>query len=118
MMAEGADLHVLCVVEDNAGNTQSFEFLDDGLEACLEAAYENIKTLSQQQQAVRYALVYTSSVELEPLSNNFSPAILLEFGEKGYLAYSAHCLYEHAGDPQNFVWSDPMPAGEVEPLIV
>lgn len=40
MLAEGEDVNVLLVVEDNLRNVASYVFSDDGAEALIEGAYQ------------------------------------------------------------------------------
>ena len=44
-------------------------------------------------------------------------ALLLEFGERGYRAYSAYSLIDGKGTGDGFTWTDPAPAGEMDPLL-
>lgn len=112
LLAEGADVNVLVVIEDARGNIQSLEFSDDGPEALLEAARSRVR---HQRNAVRYALVYEGAIQME--DNTFASALILEFGEKGYPSYSAYSLFEGRGMHDEFAWTDPAPAGEEEPLL-
>jgi hypothetical protein len=90
----------------------SFEFADDGPEALLEGARNNVR---RTPKAVRYALVYEGAVQLE--DGTFADALLLEFGERGRPSFSAYSLFEGRGAGDGFRWTDPAPAGEEEPLL-
>ena len=123
LLAEGQDVHVLLAVGDSAGNACSFEFSDDGEEACLVGARDKVRALARSKgdascglEAPRYyALCYEGAVADE--QGSFRDALLMEFGEKGCQAYSAYCLFEGRGAGEAFAWTDPAPAGEVESLL-
>ena len=59
--------------------------------------------------------VYEGAVELG--DEGFADALLLEFGERGYHSYSAYSLVDGKGSGDGFSWTDPAPAGEVDPLL-
>lgn len=123
LLASGEAFEVLLVVQDAAGVAASYEFVDDGPEACLEGARDRVRSLARAQgdkdahlgAPVRYALVYEGAVEDE--EGAFVDALLLEFGELGYAAYSAFSLIGGQGMGDGFSWTDPAPAGEMEPLL-
>jgi hypothetical protein len=123
LLADGRDVNVLLVVQDAAGEVASYEFSDDGPEAMLLAAYDRVKELVKSHgdaisgigEPIRYALVYEGAVADE--TGAYQDALILEFGEKGWKAYSAFSLYSGKGAGDGFMWTDPAPAGEVEPLI-
>lgn len=112
LLAAGNAFEVLLAVQDEAGVVSSFEFEDDGPEACLSAARERVGELPA---ARRYAIVYEGAVEAE--DGSYADALLLEFGERGYRAYSAYSLVGGRGEGDGFTWTDPAPAGEMTPLI-
>lgn len=122
-LAEGADVNVLLVVGDSAGNAASFEFANDGEEACLVGAREKVRELARTHGDAKaqigdpryYALCYEGAVALH--DGEYSDALLMEFGEKGQQAFSAYSLFEGRGMGDGFGWTDPAPAGEVEPLL-
>ena len=122
-LAEGTDVNVLVVVGDAAGNACSFELSDDGEEACLEGARDQIRELVRTKGdeelgvgAPRYAaLCYEGAVADE--DGNYADALITEFGEKGAPSYSAFTLVEGKGTGDGFAWSEPAPAGEVEKLL-
>ena len=62
-----------------------------------------------------YAIVYEGAVADD--NDNYQDALMLEFGERGYRSYSAYSLLSGKGRGNGFVWTDPAPAGEVEPLL-
>ena len=113
-LAAGDDVNVLLAVQDAQGNVTPYEFTDDGAEACLEGARDQVKTLGPQIE--RYALCYEASVDPDG-TGEYHEALILEFGERGWPAYSAFSLYEGKGTGERFMWTDPAPAGEVEPLL-
>ncbi len=123
LLAEGNDVNVLLVVQDEEGTLASFEFFDDDPDALLDAAHDRVKELAKKHgdsvegigEPIRYALVYEGMVAVE--SDAYQDALMLEFGEKGWYAYSAYSLYEGKGAGEDFAWTDPAPAGEIEPLL-
>jgi hypothetical protein len=123
MLAEGADVNVLLVVEDAFGTVASFEFADDGPEACLEGARARVRSLHRDggdeksglAAPERYAICYEAAVADE--SGTYRDALLLEFGERGYKSYSAYSLFEGKGAGDDFAWSEPAPAGELDSLL-
>lgn len=123
LLAAGEPVEVLLAVQDARGAVASYEFADDGPEACLEGARDRVRALAASRgsrdeglvEPARYAIVYEGAVEVE--EGTFSDALLLEFGERGYLAYSAYSLVDGKGTGDGFTWTDPAPAGEMEPLL-
>jgi hypothetical protein len=122
-VAEGAAVNVLLAVEDGAGSVASYEFADDGPEQCLEAGRACVRRLAREQgdaeaglgRPVRYALCYEGAVADE--GGAFRDALILEFGERGYRSYSGYSLFEGRGTGDGLAWTDPAPAGELEPLL-
>lgn len=123
LLAAGESVEVLLVVQDEKGTVASYEFADDGPEACLEGARDRVRELAVCHGSaneglvdpVRYAIVYEGAVEME--ADTYADALLLEFGERGYASYSAYSLVEGKGEGDGFTWTDPAPAGEMEPLL-
>lgn len=123
LLACGQQLNVLLVVGDAHGTQASYQLADDDAIALLEGARMQVERLvaSGGDPAVglacpvRYALAYEGAVEID--DGSFSDALLVEFGETGYKAYSAYCLFHGRGRGDAFEWTDPAPAGEVEPLL-
>ena len=112
LLADGEPFVVLLAVQDESGEVSSYEFQDDGPEACLEGAHARVTELPG---AVRYAIAYEGAIEDE--DGSFADALLLEFGERGYRSYSAFSLVDGKGTGDGFTWSDPAPAGELPPLL-
>lgn len=112
LLADGEPFVVLLAVQDESGEVSSYEFQDDGPEACLEGARTRVTELPG---AVRYAIAYEGAIEDE--DGSFADALLLEFGERGYRSYSAFSLVDGKGTGDGFTWSDPAPAGELSPLL-
>ena len=112
LLAAGEPFEVLLAVQTADGETSSYEFEDDGAEACLEAARAKV---SQVAGAQRYAIAYEGAVADE--DGAYADALLLEFGERGWRAYSAFSLVEGKGMGDGFTWSDPAPAGEMPALL-
>ena len=123
ILADGGELNVRVVVEDEARNVASYEFADDGPEALLDGAHRRIVALVKQAgdaeqglgNPLRYALVYEGAIA--DAEGAYQDALILEFGEKGYKSFSAYSLVHGKGQGDPFVWSDPAPAGELEPLL-
>ncbi|MBM6816868.1 hypothetical protein H6A23_06765 [Olsenella uli] len=112
LLAAGEAFEVLLAVQGSTGEVMSFEFVDDGPEACLEGARAKVAEL---KDAVRYAICYEGAIEGD--DGSFSDALLLEFGERGYRSYSAFSLVDGKGAGDGFTWTDPAPAGELPPLL-
>lgn len=123
ILADGGEVPVVLAVQDAKDRTASYEFVDDGIEACIEGAHRRVGELAQaagDQEAgigapIRYAIVYEGAVENG--EGVFEDALLLEFGEAGYVSYSAYSLFRGRGEHEGFAWSDPEPAGEVPALL-
>ena len=47
----------------------------------------------------------------------YQDALILEFGEKNYRSFSAYSLVDGKGEGEGFTWTEPAPAGELEPLL-
>lgn len=112
LLAAGEPFVVLLAVQDESGVVSSYEFVDDGAEACLEGARARVREL---EGARRYAIAYEGAVDAG--DGSFADALLLEFGERGWRAYSAYSLFDGRGTGDGFTWTDPAPAGEMEPLL-
>ena len=112
LLAAGEPFEVLLAVQASDGSVSSYEFVDDGPEACLEGARVQVKGDSG---ARRYAIAYEGAVETE--GDGYVDAVILEFGERGYRAYSAYSLVAGKGTGDGFTWTDPAPPGELEPLL-
>ena len=115
LLAAGEEFGVLLAVEGPDGKVLSFEFEDDGPEACLDAARVRVGELGQGDGALRYAICYEGAVADE--TGAYADALLLEFGERGWRAYSAFSLVDGKGAGDGFTWSDPAPAGEMPSLL-
>lgn len=123
LLADGEDVNVLLCVGDAAGNAASFEFADDGEEACLIGARDKVRQLVRQKGDATcglgapryYAICYEGAVADE--DGTFCDALIMEFGEKGQPAFSAFSLFEGKGAGDGFAWTDPAPAGEVSSLL-
>ena len=123
LVAEGEEVGVLLVVEDVDGNVASCEFTDDGPEQCLEAARDRVAQLGRMGgdagvglgTPLRYAICYEAAIADE--TGAYLDALLLEFGERGYKSYSGYSLFEGRGTGEGLAWTDPAPAGELDPLL-
>ncbi len=122
-LAEGDDVNVLLAVADAAGNVVNFEFSDDGEEACLAGARDKVRALKRSRgeeslelgAPTMYAICYEGAVADK--DGQYDDALIMEFGEKGQQAYSAFSFFEGRGAGEDFGWTDPAPAGEVESLL-
>ena len=111
-LAEQGEMGVLLVCERDGGVVESYEFVDDGPEACIEGAREKVRTTPG---AIRYAIAYEGAVETD--EGAFADALILEFGERGWHSFSAYSLIGGKGQGDNFAWTEPAPAGELELLL-
>lgn len=122
-LAAGEDVNVLLVAEDGQGAVASYEFADDGPEECLEAARSRVRDLARDggdaqsglAAPVRYAICYEAAIADE--DGAYLDALLLEFGENGWKNYSGYSLFKGRGSGEDLAWTDPAPAGEIEPLL-
>jgi hypothetical protein len=112
LLAEGSDLDVLVVVEKASGEIESLTLSDDSEDQLLEGAHEIVRTT---KGAVRYAIAYEAAIEMD--DGTYADALLVEFGEKGRPSFSAYSLFEGKGMGDDFGWTDPAPAGEVDQLL-
>ncbi len=123
MLAAGDEVDVLLAVQDSSGTVASYEFANDGPEACLEGARTRVSELASAggdavarlKAPVRYAIVYSGAVADD--TGVYQDALILEFGERGWEAYSAYSLVDGIGRGDRFRWTDPAPAGQMEPLL-
>ena len=120
-LAEGDDPGVVLVAEDERANRYQAAFTEDGPEACLEGARHFVESNAAGIQSDhvgpinRYAIAYVGGVELDCA---FQDAIIVSFYQQGMAyGYSAYVLFQNAGQGENFMWSDPEPAGE-EPALI
>lgn len=120
-LADGEELGVVLIAEDAHANRYQACFTEDGAEECLEGARHFVETNASGIQSDRvgaldrYAIAYLGGVELDC---EFQDAIIVSFYQRGMsCGYSAYVLYTGAGLGENFMWSDPEPAGE-EPALI
>lgn len=122
-LAEGHAVNVLLAIADAKGSVGTYEFSDDGEEACLLGARERVRAIKRSggdgsfdlAAPCMYAICYEGAVA--DGTDDYGDAIIMEFGEKGSPAYSAYSYFDGRGSGDDFVWSDPAPAGEVENLL-
>lgn len=121
---EGGFLPLLAA-ENAAGERTLLTFDDEELEECLEAARGLVAAAASNGEPlsglsgvpVRYAIAFDGAIR-ESEDGPYESAIIVEYGEHGMSsAYSAYMLYQHAGNPQEFVWTDPAAAGEMDLLV-
>lgn len=112
MLADGGEFGVLVAVEDGGGEVETLDFSDDGPEECLDAARGYVR---DHRDAVRYTICYTGAVAGE--TGAYEDALIFEFGERGYEHFSGYMLFTGKGGGDKFAWTDPSPAGAVEPLL-
>ena len=108
-------------MEDAQGGRAEAVFSDDGEEACLEAAQEFVRARAKGsasdglEACDRYAYAYVGAVQLD---GAYQDAVLVSFFERALpVGYSAYVAFENAGAGDEFVWAEPVPAGEESPLI-
>lgn len=122
-LAEGDMPGVVACVEDAGGNRAAVAFSEDGDEACLNAADDFVVSAGRNGSpedgvgpAVRYAILYLGCIQ--EMDGAYNDAMITVFGEKGSVsAYSAFTLVKGMGQGENFMWSDPEPAGEEQLLL-
>ena len=122
-LAEGDVPGVVACVEDAACNRAAVAFSEDGDEACLNAADDFVVSAGRNGSsedgvgpAVRYAILYLGCIQ--EMDGAYNDAMITVFGEKGSAsAYSAFTLVKGMGQGENFMWSDPEPAGEEQLLL-
>lgn len=119
-LAEGEDPGVAIVMEDASSNAYDALFCEDGTEQCLEAAAAFVSGHAQgiPEEGVgaveRYAIAYVGCVQLDGV---YEDAILVSFCERSLpCGYSAFVAFRGMGQGDDFMWSDPEPAGE-EPSL-
>ena len=120
--ADGSDPGVVLCCEDAYGNRYQAAFSEDGPEACLNGARrfveKNVQGIPSDHvgELERYAIAYAGGVELDD-EGAFEDALIVSFYERGMESgYSAYVLYEGFGQGEDFMWSEPEPAGE-EPSL-
>ena len=123
MLAEDGEMPVFLVIEDAARTVASYEIDGDGPEECLEGAFARVAAAAKAGgdpdqnlgAPVRYGIAYEGAIEDE--TGAYLDALIVEFGERGWRAYSLYSLVEGKGTGEGFAWSEPAAAGEVEPLL-
>ena len=113
MLADGEEFGVLVAVEDENEEIETLDFSDDGPEECLEAAREYVCDL--RDSLVRYTICYVGAIADE--DGAYEDALIFEFGERGYEHFSGFMFFIGKGEGDNFAWTDPAPAGQIEPLL-
>lgn len=119
-LAAGEDPGVAIVIEDASAHAYEALFCDDGAEQCLEAATafvaEHTGGIPDENVArvERYAIAYAGCVQLDGV---YEDAVLVSFCERSMpCGYSAFVAFRGMGQGDDFMWSDPEPAGE-EPSL-
>lgn len=131
LMAGGAAISVVASVMDAEGMRVTCAFEKDAPDVCLDAAHEWVRGAGRGKTSatagkggdtsaiglpICYAIAYEGAVAAE--GDSFQDALLLEFGERGAkTGYSAYALVANKGKGDDFAWSDPQPAGEVDLLL-
>lgn len=121
-LAEGENPGVVICVEDAQANRYEAAFSEDGEEACLAAAQQFISSHAAHGvddegvgKIERYAVAYAGCVDID---GDYENAVLVSFCERGLpCGYSAYVLFDNMGAGDNFMWSDPEPAGEEAQLF-
>lgn len=127
LLGETGELTPTLAVEDASGNRSLLSFDDEDFEECLEEVRNRLVAAARGERTidglegrpVRYAVAYDGAVDVPDSDvEGFEPALIVEYGEHGMSsAYSAYLLYENAGDPQEFAWTEPAAAGEGDLLV-
>lgn len=127
LLSETGELVPTLAVEDAEGNRSLLSFDDEDFEECLAEVHDRLTAAARGEQRldglkgrpVRYAVAYDGAISLpDGEGDGFEPALIVEYGEHGMSsAYSAYLLYSNAGDPQEFMCTDPAAAGEGELLV-
>ena len=113
MLADGEDFGVLVSVEDENEEVETLDFSDDGPEECLDAAREYVSDL--RESTLRFTICYVGAVADE--TGAYEDALIFEFGERGYEHFSGFMFFMGRGEGDGFAWTDPAPAGQIEPLL-
>ncbi len=127
LLGEAGELCPSLAVEDGEGGRVLLSFSDDDFEECLAEIRDQLSAAAKGKimleglsgKPVRYAFSYDGAVE-NPDDDGvgYEPALIVEYGEHGMTsAYSAYLLYQNAGNPQEFVWTEPAAAGEGDLLV-
>ena len=125
ILGEVGELSPSLAIEDEKGARALLSFDEEEVEESLDKARQTVVDASKGKGSVeglsapveRYALAYDGVVE-EFEGQGYEPALIIEYGERGLSSgYSAYMLYKNAGDPQEFMWTDPAAAGEGELLV-
>lgn len=113
-LGQNGELMPVLSLEDSAGKRETLVFENDGLEECLTEARATVRRRAGTR---RYTLAYDGAIR-EDGASHYESALILEYGEQGMgSGYSAYLLYRGAGQPTEFVWTDPQAAGETELLL-
>ena len=124
-MCNKGEFSPLLAVENAQGERVMLAFDDEELEECLDAARGMVATAASGKKPikglpggpVRYVIAYDGAIR-ESDDDPYESAVIIEYGETGLSAgYSAYLLYQNPGKPQEFVWTDPAAAGEMELLV-
>ncbi len=135
-LAETGELGVVASVVDAADERLTFGSADAPVDEGLEWARSWVEglaagTLDREalREPVAWAICYLGAVAASEvaedapdaapaLSPGYHDALICEFGEKGApAAWSSYQLVSGLGKGDDFAFTDPLPAGEVEPLI-
>lgn len=122
VLAEGPLEGVVATVLDADRTRFTCSFEEDSPEECLEGARRWVAELgrgAKKQEGVGrpscYALAYQGAVDL---GDGYADALIVEFGERGNACdYSAHLELQGIGKGDRLMWTDPAPAGELDPLL-
>lgn len=127
LLGETGDLVPTLAVEDAQGNRSLLSFDDEDFEECLAEVHDRLVRAACGKEKieglagvpVRYAIAYDGAIDIPDSGvDGFEPALIVEYGEHGMTrAYSAYMLYQNAGNPQEFVCTEPEAAGEGELLV-
>ncbi|MDJ1122774.1 hypothetical protein QJ043_04005 [Olsenella sp. YH-ols2217] len=122
VLAAGPLEGVVATVLDDDRTRFTCSFEEDSPEECLDGARQWVADLgrgAKKQDGVGaprcYALAYQGAVDL---GSGYADALIVEFGERGNQTdYSAHLELQGIGRGDRLRWTDPAPAGELDPLL-
>ena len=98
----------------------SSELMGDAFDILADGGELNVRLVVEDAgqglgNPLRYALVYEGAIA--DAEGAYQDALILEFGEKNYRSFSAYSLVDGKGEGEGFTWTEPAPAGELEPLL-
>ena len=124
LLSETGALPPTLAAEDARGSRTLLSFDDEDFEECIEEIRTQLVSAAKGKRTieglegrpVRYAIAYDGVIDEN--GDGYEPALVVEYGEEGLSSgYSLYVFYRNAGEPQEFMWTDPAAAGEGELLV-